>query len=99
MALATLNSESPKGGIGLSGGFKQHCMSVTAPAGVAQTSFTVTAEGVTTESKIIGIVAAEATARAIGDVYVTPSANLLTVGFASQDIDGTEVFHITYQTR
>ena len=99
MAAGTLNSELPKGGVGLSGGFKLHVISVTAPVGTSQTSFTITVDGVTTESRICGVIPVESTAADLGVVYVTPTANTLTIGFASQNLAGTETFHIAYQTR
>lgn len=99
MALGTRNSETPQGGVGLAGGAKLHVVSVTPPAGVAQTDFTITSDGVTSDSKIVGVVAVNSAANDLGPVYVAPSANLLTIGFAAQDLLGTEIFHISYLTR
>jgi hypothetical protein len=93
MAAATINSEQPLGGSPLSAEAKLYVLDVTAPAANAQTSFTVTHGSITTVSKI-NIQPMNQAAADLGLLIPTRAVGILTVGFSSADLDGTENFNI-----
>ena len=98
MAAGTVSAASPPGGAPLSVGTRLWTLSVVAPAGSA-TSFTILLAGITTNTKVVGVVATNAAARLIAIEGITPTAGTLTFNFSSVTLDGTETFDVSFITQ